>query len=187
MGRTLNKKILHAEFDVTKMLRKYRTSDTTAADGYGSGEAGHLAIGVYGATNGGATLPAGALVTEVWIVCATTFADDSGGSAATLALGLDATGTASVTDEDEWVAATNAGSAPWTAGTTTSIIQGRNAIAMGTNAADVDTAAELAPVVAAKCVRQTVAQEVVLTLAADAVTAGVAHVYVEYISTSVTS
>ena len=182
-----NKKVLYAEFDVTKMARKYKTTETATADGWGTAEAGHLPEGVYGPTNGPCILPDGALVTEVWVICSTTFADDSGGSAATLALGLDATNTASVTDEDEWVAATNAGSAPWTAGTMTSIIHGRSAIVLGSNAADGDTAAELGALVAAKCVRQTASQDVVMTLAADAVTAGVAHVYVEYIQTVVQS
>ena len=182
-----NKKVLYAEFDVTKMARKYKTTETATADGWGTGEAGHLPIGVYGPTNGPCILPDGAFVTEIWVICSTTFADDSGGSAATLALGLDASNTASVTDEDEWVADTNAGSTPWTAGTMTSIIQGRNAIVLGSNAADGDTAAELGALVAAKCVRQTASQDVVLTLKADAVTAGVAHVYVEYIQTAVQS
>ena len=182
-----NKKVLYAEFDVTKMARKYKTADTAAADGYGSAEAGHLPIGVYGPTNGPCILPDGALVTEVWIICSDTFDDDSGGSAATLALGLDATNTTSGTDEDEYVAATNAGSAPWTAGTTTSVIAGRSAAVYGSNAANVDTAAELSAVVGAICVRQTASQDVVLTLAADEITAGVAHVYIEYIQTAVQS
>ena len=182
-----NKKVLYAEFDVTKMARKYKTTETATADGWGTAEAGHLPEGVYGPTNGPCILPDGALVTEIWIICSTTFADDSGGSAATVALGLDATNTSTVTDDDEWVAATNAGSAPWTAGTMTSIIHGRSAIVLGSNAADGDTAAELGALVAAKCVRQTASQDVVMTLAADAVTAGVAHVYVEYIQTAVQS
>lgn len=182
-----NKKVLYAEFDVTKMARKYKTAETATADGWGTEESGHLPTGVYGPTNGPCILPDGALVTEVWVICSDTFDDDSGGSAATVALGLDATNTTSVTDDDEWVAATNAGSAPWTAGTTTSIIHGRSAAVYGTNAANVDTAAELSAVVGAICVRQTASQDVVMTVAADAVTAGVAHVYVEYIQTAVQS
>ena len=51
MARNLKKEILHAEFDVTKMLRQRGTGLSAAIDGYGGAEAGHLDEGIYSATN----------------------------------------------------------------------------------------------------------------------------------------
>ena len=87
MARNLRKEILHAEFDITKMLRKRDTEGNAAIDGYGGAVAGELEIGTYSATNGTALIPEGAIITDVWMVCTTAFTDDTGGSAATVSFG----------------------------------------------------------------------------------------------------
>ena len=87
MARNLKKEILHAEFDVTKMLRQRGTGLSAAIDGYGGAEAGHLDEGIYSATNGAAIIPEGAIITDVWMVCSTIFADDASGGAATVSFG----------------------------------------------------------------------------------------------------
>ena len=184
MARNLRKEILHVEFDVSKMTRKYGTLPSATADGWGSAEAGHLPIGIYSATNGKALLPAGAMVTEVYTICTETFADDASGSAASIKIGWDGSGTGSASgeDDDEFIADTAAGSAPFTAGSHMSTVVGTSSIVMGSNAADVDTAAEFAAVLAAKYTRQTAAGEIVFELTADEVTAGKIHLYIEAVS-----
>ena len=87
MARNLKKEILHAEFDITKMARARGTSSTAAIDGYASAVAGELEIGVYSSTNGASIIPEGAIITDVWMVCSTIFADDASGSAATVSFG----------------------------------------------------------------------------------------------------
>jgi hypothetical protein len=109
MARNLKKEILHCEFDVTKMLRQRGTALSAAVDGYGGTTADHLDAGIYSATNGAGMIPEGSIVTNVWAVCTTAYADDSGGSAATVKFGIQG-----VDDDEFWVAA-DAGSAPTSA------------------------------------------------------------------------